>query len=70
MSSKNLKARVAALEKYLKQRNPGVGVIHPLADGAWELHFNGKKHIFTSEGAARAAFYARAPADATLILWG
>lgn len=66
--SGSLEKRIADLERRAKNRNSGVGIILPSADGA-ELYFDGKKRTFPTEGEAKAAFYRMAGPDAVLILW-
>ena len=63
-----IKSRLDAIEKYLKQRNPAVGVILPQGEG-WILFFDGREANFLTEDEAAAAFRRLAGPDATLIIW-
>lgn len=66
--SGSLEKRIADLERRVKNKNCGVGLILPM-DGVWRLFFNGSAKDFSSEEAAAEAFYRKAGAAATLILW-
>jgi len=68
MKRKNLDSQIKNLEKRMKNKNCGVGVILQ-ADGTWQLFFNGKSADFQDEQTAKAAFYRQAGADTTLIIW-
>ena len=63
-----IKSRLDAVEKYLRKRTPGVGVVLQQGE-AWSLFFNGREANFTTEGEAKSAFYRQAGPDATLIIW-
>lgn len=66
--NRNLDKRIANLENRMKNKNCGVGLVLPV-DGAWRLFLNGSAKDFGSEEAAAEAFYRKAGAEATLILW-
>ena len=63
-----IKNRLDAAEKYLKQRNPSVGIVLPM-DGGWRLFINGSAKDFDSEKAAIECFYRTASQDAIIITW-
>lgn len=64
-----IKSRLDAAEKRLKNKSSPVGVIIRI-DGVWRLHIGGKEYDSGTEAEAKSAFYARAPVDGTLIIWG
>ena len=63
-----IKKRLDFIEKYLRKRTPGVGVILR-RDEKWRLYFNGQEADFPTEAEAISAFHRMAGPSATLILW-